>query len=267
MINEYISYIDREGTPDETAVETDLNIFNLDDPAVAQKTREVAGTPPLDPVAVTREGEAITTGETVPPRYSPVFYEQGLQHQFDAHMQPKVENWFTPGTATAYGRNFAPLKGNFFLQNPNSPTSPVTLTGEGETAWADFLTKIKPEEYPVMDWTKLSPQWNKLIEYIGESGEGSSDVLERRADFSSNYPVLSGVVDSGSKNDAIALALARYYEGRPVRGSYANNAVTTVMGQLYDQAALQSMRTGESPMVAFLSTLANNNPERFGYKE
>ena len=266
-INEYISYIDKEGTPDETAVETDLNIFN--DSVV--KTRDFTPPDPLDSPEILHTpfptDESITTGETRLPEYSPVFYEQGLQTQFDAHMQPKIENWFTPGTAEAYGRNFSPLKGNFFLQNPNSSTSPVTLTGEGESAWADFLTKVKPEEYSVMDWNKISPQWNKLIEYIGESGEGSSDVLERRADFSSNYPVLSGVIDSGSKNDAIALALARYYEGRPVRGSYANNAVTTVMSQLYDQSALQSMRTGESPTVAFLSTLANNNPERFGYKE
>ena len=190
--------------------------------------------------------------------------------QYPILMSGAVPNYYAPGMESAYDVGRLPTLGNFYLR-PN--TGPVAQDSRED--FPSFFQATAPQDYNVLDWSEFSPQWNKIIDYVDAVRSGSPDAIEntRNEFIAGDYTALLkplGIADSKdtSKNDAIALALSRYYAGQPVPSNYSTRAVANVLSSIYDNKQNEYLRkepmAGSNMTTHFIGFLETVNPDRFG---
>lgn len=205
--------------------------------------------------------ETITMGEGFGiPEYSTA---TGPAEMFQAYGATNIPNYFG-GLETSIGRQYRPLLGSHLLQQIGTPLgSPI----EGRT-FGSFLEDVKPETYTPIDWNKLSPSWNSLMQYVtSQASSGGTDPDAAEVLAKENPIIANTLTETGSagKRNAISLALARYHAGKPVVSSYANRAVASSLEDIYDRTEADTIRYGgANTTIKFLENLIKLNPERFG---
>lgn len=141
----------------------------------------------------------------------------------------------------------------------------IITVSRGEEGFGDFLEMTRPQDYSVVDWSALSPQWNTVLDYVDASKAGSPDALESLTNNPS-FATLTNALRSSSNpgRDAISLAMARYYQGQPAPSNTATRAVASWLTDTWNQQSRKSALAGTDATVDFLSYLATSNPDRFG---
>jgi hypothetical protein len=205
--------------------------------------------------------ETITMGEGLGiPEYSTA---TGPAEMFQAYGATNIPNYFG-GLETSIGRQYRPLLGSHLLQQIGTP---LGSSIEGRT-YGSFLEDVKPETYTPIDWNKLSPSWNSLMQYVtSQASSGGTDPDAAEALSKENPIIATTLTETGSagKRNAISLALARYHAGKPVVSSYANRAVASSLEDIYDRTEADTIRYGgANTTIKFLENLIKLNPERFG---
>ena len=190
-----------------------------------------------------------------------------MAEQFTGYGAGSVPGYYAPGREASFGRQYRPLRGAYFLEQAGLPVGhQLKGTEEGEY-FGDFLSRIQAETYTPLDWNQLAPQWQKVVNYIKTDISTGGMSPEARTEFTIKNPVLTNLLTAGgssAKQNALSLALARYYAGRPATSSYANRAVASSLEDIWDSTADETARTGQDTMIQFLDKLITLNPERFG---
>jgi hypothetical protein len=92
------------------------------------------------------------------------------------------------------------------------------------------------------------------------------DTIQR---LSGSNAKLTTLIDQGSGEDAISIALALYHRGQPVLNNMPNRHTESFLSRMYGQVVDDTVLTGgtygtRNPNVEFLLRLNDLNPDIFG---
>ena len=180
--------------------------------------------------------------------------------QWSSYMPSVVENYYAPQVSKSLGRAFTPFYGQFLLSPEYADDENIMVS----RAFPDFMSTYQPEKYPTMDWSKFQPQWDKLLDYAEIKDSANPDAIEN---WREENPGLASFIEDSSDagSNVLAMAMARYNEGRPGISSYASRGVQSTLQSIFDRQLRRGQLTGETDSaINFLASLAEANPRRFG---
>ena len=188
------------------------------------------------------------------------FYGLTPSEQWSSYMPSVVEDYYAPQVSKSLGRAFTPFYGQFLLSPEYADDENIMVS----RAFPDFMTSYQPEKYPIMDWSKFQPQWDKLLDYAEIKDSADPDAIENwREQNPGLHSFVEGSTDAGT--NVLAMAMARYNEGRPGISSYSSRGVQSTLQSIFDRQLRRGQLTGETDSaINFLASLAEANPRRFG---
>ena len=252
----------REAAPVPTAtpVPTDTTVAQGDSLAVKADTltnlQASEGAPAVQPESAARPvGSDLKTGESRGVSFPTAQTETQMRDIWKSYLPSVVPNYYVPQVQDVYSQLYQPFLGNYLLD-----ANRRNVSGVEDTGFIDFLREYQPETGPVLDWPKLQPSYNNILDLADLQDENS------RSEWRNNNSTLNdALVD---QNQVISIALARYYAGQPVRGGWASSGVHSSLVDDLERYTRQQLMV--APMdkqtlhANWLKELSISNPERWG---
>ena len=254
----------REAAPVPTAtpVPTDTTVAQGDSLAVKADTltnlQASEGAPAEQPVSAAQPMGGLGTGTTRETSFLSGGTESDMSNAWKTYLTSVVPNYYVQQVSNIYAERYQPFLGNYLLDvnRRNAGT-------EGRGGFLNFMQQYKPETSPVLDWPKLQPSYNKILDLADLQD------INSRYEWATKNPSLNESL--GNTAEVIAIALARWHTGEPGGGSYPDRAIHNSLTNSLEKHIRESMMTGLDEAVSpstinanWLKKLSVADPERWG---
>ena len=185
--------------------------------------------------------------------------ESDMSNAWKTYLTSVVPNYYNvPQVSNIYAERYQPFLGNYLLDLNRRNTGT-----QGRGGFLDFMQQYKPETSPVLDWSKLQPSYNKILDLADLQD------INSRYEWATKNPSLNQSL--GNTAEVIAIALARWHRGEPGGGSYPDRAIHNSLTNSLEKHIRESMMTGLDQAVSpstinanWLKKLSVADPERWG---